>query len=162
ILDGRRQRRVWKYILFEFNDSDAEICAAQELAQQIGVDTLLFIFTDSAFRSTRWTPRNAALFPRLFPNVLVHGTPTVDRGHSRAASRVGHAPWSRLLRIAATTCHVDEVVVSDSHLNLRGWAHARLPITRMDVAVDAEPVGQAHLGLPRLDVVDEIEWCRRP
>jgi organic radical activating enzyme len=162
MLSGRRQLRVWKYILFEFNDSDEEICAAQERAQEIGVDTLLFIFTDSAFRSTRWTPANAALFPRLYPNVLVHGTPSVDRRHSRsiACVRGGQSSW--FLRLAGTSCHVDEVLVSDNCLNVRGWAYCRMPITRIEVAIDAVSVGDAHVRLPRLDVPAQVAWCKRP
>ena len=34
---------AWKYILFEFNDSDEELYEAQRLAAEIGVDQLLVL-----------------------------------------------------------------------------------------------------------------------
>jgi MoaA/NifB/PqqE/SkfB family radical SAM enzyme len=34
----QRQLVIWKYILFEFNDSDEEILEAQKLAQELKVD----------------------------------------------------------------------------------------------------------------------------
>ncbi len=160
--DGRRQLMIWKYILFEFNDSDEELAAAQEMALRLGVDTMLFIFTDSAFRSLRWTPRNAALFPRLFPNVVAHGTPTVDRRSGAAGCRVRAPLPSRRLRLAGATWCVDDVRVVDHRLNMRGWAFARMPITRMAVSIDAASLGEATIGLPRTDVLARVDRCRRP
>ena len=45
----------WKYIVFEHNDSDEEIGEAQRLAESIGMDSILFILTNSKNRSLRFT-----------------------------------------------------------------------------------------------------------
>jgi wyosine [tRNA(Phe)-imidazoG37] synthetase (radical SAM superfamily) len=71
----RPQLLIWKYILFEWNDSPAELEQAQVLAQAIGVDWLLFVFTHSAGKSRRYTIENAAEFPRRFANVTLNATP---------------------------------------------------------------------------------------
>src|SRR2546425_10397681 len=53
----------WRYILFKWNDSDAEMARARELAQQIGVDRLCWEITDhpeDAY-SRRFVPGSAEL-----------------------------------------------------------------------------------------------------
>ena len=46
---------IWKYILFKWNDSDEEIGKAKELAETIGIDTVLFQLTTSPSPSKRFT-----------------------------------------------------------------------------------------------------------
>jgi organic radical activating enzyme len=53
----------WKYILFEFNDSDEDLIRAQAIADDIGVDSLLFIITNSKWCSRRFTVDNIHEFP---------------------------------------------------------------------------------------------------
>lgn len=45
----------WKYILFEHNDTDEDIILAQKIAEDVGVDSLLFIITNSKWNSKRFT-----------------------------------------------------------------------------------------------------------
>lgn len=45
----------WKYILFEFNDSDEDVLRAEEIGDDVGVDSLLFIITNSKWKSRRFT-----------------------------------------------------------------------------------------------------------
>ena len=78
-IDGEKQNLAWKYILFEFNDSDEEIKAAQHLANSIGIDTLMFIFTHSKFKSEKYTPQNAKEFPILYKNVLTSATIPLEK-----------------------------------------------------------------------------------
>lgn len=66
---------VWKYILFEWNDSDGELFAAQRLAREIGVDALLFVYTHSPGKSQRFTLANPDDFPIHFENVVINATP---------------------------------------------------------------------------------------
>jgi hypothetical protein len=49
----------WKYILFDFNDSDEDILLAQSIADDLGVDSLLFIITNSKWHSGRFTIDNS-------------------------------------------------------------------------------------------------------
>lgn len=50
---GSRLRVIWKYILFEWNDSDAEIQRAARLSDELEVD-LLFVLTDTPGHSKRF------------------------------------------------------------------------------------------------------------
>ncbi|MCX6952392.1 MAG: 4Fe-4S cluster-binding domain-containing protein [Verrucomicrobia bacterium] len=70
-----RRLVVWKYILFEWNDSLAELTAAQRLAEEIGVDRLLFVYTHSVGRSLRYLPAADAAFPVRGPRVTTNATP---------------------------------------------------------------------------------------
>jgi len=74
-LDGKKQRILWKYILFEFNDSKEELIAAQRLAHSIGIDTLMFVFTHSRFKSVKYRPENILDLPIIYPNVTTNITP---------------------------------------------------------------------------------------
>jgi len=51
-------RICWRYILFNWNDSDEEMSAALQLAREIGVDqfTWLLNSADDRFSSSRFTP----------------------------------------------------------------------------------------------------------
>lgn len=152
-VDGQKRTLVWKYILFEFNDSDEELIAAQHAAESLGVDVLLFVFTHSRYKSQRYTPETAAMLPIVASNVMTNATPLLGRD-----ARPGRSVGSRTLGLRRTPadlmCVVDEVLMLPrSHLALRGWAWAATPITAIDVAVDGQPVGSARLGLPRPDVV---------
>ncbi len=73
-IDGKKQNISWKYILFEFNDSDEEIIAAQRLAQSLGIDMLMFVFTHSRFKSVKYRSDTVASLPILFPNVTTNLT----------------------------------------------------------------------------------------
>jgi hypothetical protein len=72
---GRQQSMIWKYILFEYNDSDDEIRSAQCLAQELAVHAMLFVFTHSKGKSRRYTLHNVPDFPIAFPNIHTNGTP---------------------------------------------------------------------------------------
>ncbi len=81
---ARRPYVIWKYILFEFNDSTQELLAAQHRAIELGVDELLFVVTHSAFRSKRFAMANAHEVPLIHPMARVIATPTLTRdSHER-------------------------------------------------------------------------------
>jgi hypothetical protein len=151
-IGGKRQALIWKYILFEFNDSDAEICQAQQLANEIGVDTLLFVFTHSAYKSLRYTAANVETFPVLFPNVTTNATPIhYNRFKKAAPIRQWRPPHP--LQSRRWLCVLDTVAVFGSRwLDLQGWALARYGIGRIEISVDGRMVGLARLGISRPDV----------
>lgn len=70
-----RGRVAWKYILFEWNDSTPELQAARDLATELGLEWLLFVYTHSAGKSRRYTTDNLAAFPVVGPNVTTNATP---------------------------------------------------------------------------------------
>jgi hypothetical protein len=148
----RKQLRIWKYILFEFNDRDEELITAQHLAQSLGIDTLMFVFTHSPFKSLRYPPEAASHLPILFPNVVTSLTPIIfNRDIVRAIEikenkRLFSKPSS--LKIA-----VDEVSVArNGYVTIRGWILAEEAVESLHIALDKKPLGEARLGLPRLDV----------
>ena len=133
-IGGRRQILVWKYILFEFNDSEEEIYVAQKLAQEIGVDTMLFVFTHSDFRSQRYRAKNAASFPLYFPNVTTNATPV----HYQDSDTPD-----------LSLCALDEVRNAGRWLRVRGWALSHQRVSGIRISLDGSLVGYARIGLPR-------------
>jgi molybdenum cofactor biosynthesis enzyme MoaA len=67
---------IWKYILFEHNDSIEEIALAQKIAEDIGVDQLMFVRTHSAGRSSKWD-HNA--LPLTWSRAIDSATPHIQR-----------------------------------------------------------------------------------
>lgn len=66
---------VWKYILFEWNDSPEELYAAQRLSEELCVDWLLFVYTHSEGKSRRHTLENPASLPVNGTRVTTNATP---------------------------------------------------------------------------------------
>lgn len=148
---GRRQKVVWKYILFEFNDSDDELILAQKIAQDIGVDILLFVFTHSRFKSIRFTRDNSASFPILYPNVITSATPI----HFRLGRKVSPAETWQSPRSCATCGCVfmfDALTVDDRRLEVCGWALSKRPIQAIRLSLDEKILGYAVMGESRPDV----------
>ena len=93
---------IWKYILFEFNDSTPELQRAQQLALDHGVDVLLFVVTHSTGRSQRYTQRNLERLLDLIPFATVNTTPVLwsastDASYSQASGDLRRTPFERVL-----------------------------------------------------------------
>jgi hypothetical protein len=69
----------WKYILFEFNDSDQELLEAQKVAEGLGVDSMMFIVTNTRFYSPRFLADRIFTFPRIRPFVSVSPAAAMQR-----------------------------------------------------------------------------------
>lgn len=151
-IDGRKQLLVWKYILFEFNDSDEELIAAQTRANELGVDTLLFVFTHSEFKSIRYPPERAANLPIRYSNVVTNLTPIMfNREYFPATQVIEEKVWFN--RPNKCRVVVDEVaVIKHKMLTLKGWALAADEIRVINIDFNGERLGVARLGLPREDV----------
>ncbi len=70
---------IWKYILFEFNDTDREIILAQRIAKACGVGEMRFVVTATKFRSERFHLANAHELPVRHPRLSVRLNPLVSR-----------------------------------------------------------------------------------
>jgi hypothetical protein len=145
---GRRQTIIWKYILFEFNDTDREIRAAQAAANDLGVDLLLFVFTTTQYKSKRYGLANGADFPVYCPNVVTSATPTIQR-QCRQATPTG---TNRFEHSEAMSVLDEVAVLGNGKLWVRGWALTRGPLERIEVELDGELLGCARRGLARPDV----------
>lgn len=150
-IEGRTQRRVWKYVLFEFNDSDEELLAAQEEAQRLKIDLLLFVVTHSRYRSRRYNDETIDELPLRYSNVMTSMTPIMERD-ARELTPLGSWTVDRRSAIPPFVAVVDSIAVMDSHLLIRGWALSSQAPNALDVAWDAKPVGAARTGMSRQDV----------
>jgi organic radical activating enzyme len=152
--NGVTQRRIWKYILFEFNDSDEELEQAQHMAQEMGIDVLVFVLTHSCHRSVRWTEANAGDLPLLYPNVVSSVTPVHDR-EALGMSPVGE--WKVAgLRRREVSFTVDRVAGHARHVECDGWVSAPSGIQAIDIAVDGQVLGPVRMGLRRPDVERQL------
>ena len=137
-------RLIWKYILFAHNDSDGEIIAAQEMAQTIGVDQLLFVSTHSANRSGR----RVEDLPLTWERAAANATPVLYR-----TDMPGDAPGdARRVMVHAV---IDEFVRRpEGTLAIRGWAltEAGLAPDRGELLVDGAVLGLIATGGRRPDV----------
>ena len=152
-VNGRKQKVIWKYILFEFNDSDEELRAAQEKAAELDVDCLLFVFTHSKFKSNRYTLANASELPVYGSNVVVNGTPIHYQYFRSFSPRSGEAVRARAPRFRwrslGRRSHdciltIDALEqLTETKFALRGWALAKEPISHIRFARNQRIIGTA-------------------
>jgi hypothetical protein len=141
-------RIEWKYILFEFNDSDEEVLQAQRMADETGVDRLVFIMTNSKWKSVRFHGANASTFPiissraQIIPAAAL-GTFIAEGGfQSPLGSRYGY---------------IDRIGVSvGQFLMVEGWSlNPNDGYTdRVELWIDGELRSQSFANMPRNDVVE--------
>jgi hypothetical protein len=156
-VDGQRQLIIWKYILFEFNDSDHEIRDAQNKAAELDVD-ILFVFTHSRFRSKRFTLENRELLPRYRPNVRIDATPFHYR-LSKTLSPLEMNGWPASSPDSTCMCAIEEVKVAEGWLHLHGWVLSTVDISAVRIFRNSLPMGEATIGVPRPDVYRVFpEW----
>jgi hypothetical protein len=146
---------VWKYILFEFNDSDEELVAAQKKAMEMGIDAISFIVTHTRFKSHRFDSERLKAIPVVAPITVLDRTPIHD-----GVNVVGQPVGPRDSRLASflrySDCVLDEVrLVGKQYLTVRGWAIAKdgKEIEALAILCDNREVGKATIGLPRPDVM---------
>ncbi len=150
IENGVRQRLIWKYILFEFNDSTEEIEMAQHLAQELGVDDLVFVQTHSQYRSERWAPSTSVEFPVLYSNVVSTVTPVQERDILELTP-LDDWKEAKLSRKQALFS-VDSITGYPGRLECKGWAWLACGIESIDIAIDGRSIGSLESGIARSDV----------
>jgi hypothetical protein len=143
----------WKYIVFEHTDAEEDLLEAQRLADALGVDSLLFILTNSKGRSPRFTPANLGEFPLVSPRARVSPAAALqravapaelDRGRTHDGYRGGGA------------CFVDSArLTAAGLLQLEGWALGPDggPVERLDVRVHGRFAGSVRPEVERRDVM---------
>lgn len=75
----------WRYLLFNWNDSDAQVARARELAAEIGVDELTFFLCSAPLEGRSWrrapgTPGFAAIADKVEYEVHYRPDPFADAG----------------------------------------------------------------------------------
>lgn len=138
----------WKYILFEFNDSDEEILLAQELAEDIGVDSLLFVITNSKWHSKRYTTEYAKEIP--LKSVISSISPCAAMS---AAAAIG-----KLALPNECNCfgYIDTCSISvGGFLTVEGWAYSKSGkySDRIELLLDGKVCAKTKTNLRRTDVL---------
>jgi hypothetical protein len=139
----------WKYILFEFNDSDEDLIRAQNLADDLGVDSLLFIVTNSKWHSTRFTVDNMGEIPLRSPVARV--SPAAAMNVAAFSSR----PLTPVPGGQAAFGHIDLCSVSVGKvLRVEGWAYGSEgePSERVELWLDGRAVASTRAIHRRSDV----------
>jgi len=169
---------VWKYILFDFNDSTPELQLAQRLAIEYGVDALLFVVTHSVSHSERYMAGNMEQVLKVTPFATVSTTPVLEppdasRPSLRIRSEVRRTRVERLMDAARLRIRkrapaleslaperrgaldMDYALAIDSGtLHVRGWAHDGLaPFEHLTASCNGREVGSAVVGIRRPDVL---------
>lgn len=150
-------RVIWKYILFDHNDSDTEILHAQQDASVLGVDQILFVATHSVNRSRRYTNANLSSLPIVTERAVHNATPILYRTDVDASATPENALPSPFIHLV-----VDEdrtSVLGERHI--RGWAVGDFGCTleRTQVLDGDQIVGELATGCPRPDVSDAFpQW----
>jgi hypothetical protein len=141
----------WKYILFEFNDSDEDILLAQDIAEDIGVDSLLFIITNSKWHSTRFTVNSTQAIPLRSPIASV----------SPAAAMCAVAVECKEFRPNALQRKgfgfIDKCEVSvGKFLTVEGWAFdiGGRYADQLELIIDGETRAKTRTNLRRIDVTE--------
>lgn len=112
----------WKYILFDHNDSDAEIEEAQQLADRYGLDSILFILTNSKHSSPRFNVDNFAEFPLRSPIASLSPAAAMLKVKWTGTAI---AEESDLGDGALASLYLDKCTITESRmLTLEGWALA--------------------------------------
>jgi hypothetical protein len=131
----------WKYIAFEHNDTEAELVEAQRIAEDIGLDSLLFIITNSKQKSKRYTVENLTEFPLVWSGAKVSPAAALVIGTKHEG--IVRSEESTLGDRKDASLFVDECRVTESGiLWISGWCLTadgnyvdRLDIRFNDVAV---------------------------
>lgn len=92
----RQLKIVWKYILFDHNDADHQLEKAQEMANDIGVDEMLFSLTPCWNRSKKYTSIPQLKSAQTFS--IFKGELLFDESHVREGVALVPANEEKILR----------------------------------------------------------------
>lgn len=149
----------WKYILFDHNDDEADLVAVQRIAEEAGVDEVLFILTNSPERSKRFDAATVDDFPFATERARLDLAPALQK-----TDRVVHdLAIDRAESCGAIRFDVDRLTAREGRLVVEGWAcdAAGRPIA--GVACPSPAGGFApvrHQREPRPDVEAALDVAR--
>jgi hypothetical protein len=141
----------WKYILFEFNDSDEDILHAQKIADGIGVDSLLFIITNSKWHSKRFTVDNSDQIPIESHFAMVSPAAAMN------AVAVECSAFPVFEDPKFGFGYIDKCTVSiGKFLTVEGWAYDQTGeyASMVELVVDGETRAKSRTNSKRIDVAN--------
>ena len=149
---GRKDLHVeWKYILFEFNDSDDEILAAQTIAEDLGIDSLLFIVTNSKWRSRRYGVNNILSLPLRSKIASVAPAAAMDTIFLDGKVEIPSPPKDK-----GMIGYIDKCWISaGKFLTIEGWAldESGKYIEQIELLIEGEVRARTRTTQRRVDVL---------
>lgn len=142
----------WKYILFEFNDSDDDLKRAQQIAEDIGVDSILFIITNSKWRSERYGIDDSA---RGMPITSLIATVSPAAAMNKTVAECAPFPFRTSSHIPFA--NIDKCTFSiGKFLTVEGWALGGIDSYAdiVELYIDGQLRGKTQPKLRRTDVAD--------
>jgi sulfatase maturation enzyme AslB (radical SAM superfamily) len=163
----RKTLVVWKYILFEHNDSDEELSAAQEFALKAHVDVLQFVITETKFKSQKYSINNLTDVLAIAPTAQVEVVPRYLRnGPVHSAGRAVNLGRVDQGHDKHTMCNADHIhLLKGDIMTLNGWAFSKDTgdsVTGIEIREDEQVLGRAFLGAHRPDVTAHFSECENP
>lgn len=146
---------IWKYILFEFNDSHEELLAVQEKTAELGVDTLVFVVTHSAHCSKRYTMKTLTDLPIIKANVTTNAHPVFYNGAVKGS--ITKSFVQRLTELFRKKCQAridDVMLMPDNLLQVRGWAASVNRVESIQLTIGNLLLGETQPSGFRPDVAD--------
>jgi hypothetical protein len=152
---------VWKYILFEHNDSDEELVAAQNVAEQMGVDRLLFILTPTNNRSKRFDIDSVVNFPLVWNKSVIESHPMLTHIECEGHPLSDHftLSYSNDKTTRYNNCVIDSVYITARPerklLVISGWAVQIDGAPLQDILIsinNQEALPCLRVNIPRPDV----------
>lgn len=150
----RRQKVIWKYILFEFNDSDEELLYAQKLAEEAQVDLLLFVFTHSLYKSQRYNLGNGHMLPIVWDRARVNATPVHYQGIRQFVPTVLEGWPAEYPGTDARFMFDDVVSDGNGGMHIHGWVLSMDAIGKVRIRHNGTVVGESPVNASRPDVID--------
>jgi MoaA/NifB/PqqE/SkfB family radical SAM enzyme len=144
---------VWKYVLFETNDSDEELLEAQRLGDQLGVSRLWFVHSHTSNRSKRYTYEDPHTIPIISSRVKIDSHPSYFRHAVTIAP--AKAP-DRIFGDSSIFClmHIDMIVIhANGSISISGWAASESSLSHISLSVDDNYIGDLSFVIRRPDVV---------
>lgn len=106
----------WKYILFEHNDSTKEIIEAQRIAKEVGVDSMVFIITNSKWKSESITSEKFSEFPITNSFTTLQPAAAMNTTLAEAAFKTRHGQGNSIGNLDRCTLNYGKF------LTIEGWA----------------------------------------
>jgi hypothetical protein len=144
---------VWKYVLFETNDSEEELLEAQRLGDQLGVSRLWFVHSHTSNRSKRYTYENPHTVPIISSRVKIDSHPSYFR---HAITIVPTKIPDRNFGDNSIVClmHIDRIVIhANRSIGISGWAASQSDLSHVSLSVDDNYIGDLSFVVRRPDVV---------
>jgi len=146
---------VWKYVLFETNDSDEELLEAQRLADEFGVSRLWFVHSHTTNRSKRYTYQNPHTVPITSSRVKIDSHPSYFR---HAVTIAPAKTPDRIFGDNSIVClmYVDRIVIhANGSISISGWAASEGSLSHISLSVGDDYIGDLSFVMRRPDVIED-------